>query len=252
MTILDPNNKLASLRVDSSGRLLVDGGGGGGGASLPSQTGNAGRVLTTDGTNPSWALANTFVHVGTWAGRPSAASAGAGANMITTDTFRRTQWYSDGSDWFPLGGETLIYSLQAQLVGAISTNPTLTLPTPVIPGGMMGTFGELFVDIGFQYSSNTASAVSENVSFGGVNFIAATASPTNRGKWHLRSIKNTSATAQLIPAAFVSGGTGASGSAALSASVNTAANVSMGGTISATDATSGFIQLVKYNIFLRK
>ncbi|MBC5861866.1 hypothetical protein [Flavobacterium turcicum] len=31
--------------------------GGGGGTSLPAQTGNAGKVLTTNGTNPSWANA---------------------------------------------------------------------------------------------------------------------------------------------------------------------------------------------------
>jgi hypothetical protein len=35
--------------------VAMDAAGGGGGGSLPSQSGNAGRFLTTDGTNPSWA-----------------------------------------------------------------------------------------------------------------------------------------------------------------------------------------------------
>jgi hypothetical protein len=40
--------------TDVDGLLGSGGGGGGGGNTLPSQTGNAGKVLTTDGTNLSW------------------------------------------------------------------------------------------------------------------------------------------------------------------------------------------------------
>lgn len=38
---------------------------GGGGSSLPSQTGHAGEFLTTDGTDPSWAVATkiTFMEL---------------------------------------------------------------------------------------------------------------------------------------------------------------------------------------------
>lgn len=40
----------------------------GGGSSLPDQTGNAGKYLTTDGTNPSWATIPTFLPITTNAG----------------------------------------------------------------------------------------------------------------------------------------------------------------------------------------
>ena len=47
-----PSGKQAALKVYN-----LNGGGGGGGASLPDQTGNAGKFLTTDGTTASWGSA---------------------------------------------------------------------------------------------------------------------------------------------------------------------------------------------------
>jgi len=48
-------------------RVITSNGGygGGGGASLPVQTGNAGKFLTTDGTNPSWGPAQKTITSGT-------------------------------------------------------------------------------------------------------------------------------------------------------------------------------------------
>ena len=61
-TIVEVNNNMATLE-DGDGNVYRDipcvatlaGEGGGGGSGLPDQTGNAGKFLTTDGTDASWA-----------------------------------------------------------------------------------------------------------------------------------------------------------------------------------------------------
>jgi hypothetical protein len=70
--------------------LLGSGGGGGGGTTLPNQSGNAGKVLTTDGTNLSWTTVSagsspTFTTVNTTTlNVQTVAFTGTGAVTITS------------------------------------------------------------------------------------------------------------------------------------------------------------------------
>ncbi len=55
-----------------------------GGSSLPSQTGNAGKFLSTDGTNPSWSILPTYLPVFTHAGSTTSISVANGYFPVLT------------------------------------------------------------------------------------------------------------------------------------------------------------------------
>lgn len=66
---------------DSGGTVISVGGG----SSLPSQTGNAGKYLTTDGTDPSWSGLPTYLPVLTNAGTTVQVSAAYGYIPVLTN-----------------------------------------------------------------------------------------------------------------------------------------------------------------------
>jgi len=90
-------------------------------------------------------LLDSVVYTGPWAGRPSPASSGAGAQMVTTDVGPgRTWWWSDGTYWRPLNGRVLIsnqFGTNAAPIATITGNglgQTAALPViPVIPANML-------------------------------------------------------------------------------------------------------------------
>ena len=83
--------------------------GGSSGVSLPAQTGNAGKVLGTDGTSTSWVTGgpalydNNGVRLGTIVALPSyTASSGAFATIITSNGYIATVLFApNGSNAFP-------------------------------------------------------------------------------------------------------------------------------------------------------
>jgi hypothetical protein len=105
----------------SNGEVTVwcDAGGGGGG-SLPSQTGNAGRFLTTNGTAPSWDTLNSTV----WASL--AVSGGCGTYNNSTGVFDFTGCQS---------ALTLPLSIANGGTGASSTSQNFVLAGPTSGSG---------------------------------------------------------------------------------------------------------------------
>jgi hypothetical protein len=99
----------------------------------------------------------------TWADRPTAAAAGAGARVIVTD-YRNTEWVSDGTNLVPAGDGQLLYlnsnqslaSPQITLTGN-DTNQYFVLPQNcLIPAGMLTVGRRLDVQVLFRkYGSHT-------------------------------------------------------------------------------------------------
>lgn len=67
---------------DSGGSVITVGGGGG---SLPSQSGNAGKYLTTDGTNAAWSALPTYLAVLTHSGTTVQVNAAYGYISVLTN-----------------------------------------------------------------------------------------------------------------------------------------------------------------------
>jgi len=143
MSALNPSNKQQSLRVDASGRLLTSPSGGGGGASSY-----------------------------TWAGKPTAASAGAGTVIVVTDIGpSRTQWVSDGTNWRPLNGRVTLFQQTGTATAPVSsistTSGTATqftgLPSLAIPGGMLYAGAKVVITAAVRRSAVGGSPVSGNV-----------------------------------------------------------------------------------------
>ena len=105
---------------------------------LPSQTGNAGKFLTTSGSAVSWSAA---IPSSTFAGLPSAASAGATAMRLVTDY--NAVFISDGTIWKPLGGKLVIAASGAAINSSITTETAMA--TVTIPAGLMTANGSLVV-----------------------------------------------------------------------------------------------------------
>lgn len=88
-------------------------------------------------------------YVGAWAGRPAAALAGVGAEIVITDAPAggRSRWYSDGVYWRPVNGRVPIGSFAGSAASPVATvtaagENVFTLPsTMAIPAGMAAVPG---------------------------------------------------------------------------------------------------------------
>lgn len=75
--------------------------------------------------------------VTTWAGKPSASSAGAGGRIIVTDVGSyRTDWISDGSVWRPMNGRVTLATLSSNVTSVTGITEQI-LKSVALPAGML-------------------------------------------------------------------------------------------------------------------
>ena len=105
---------------DPLGAVLVDGSG---------NLSSGGQVVT----GPAY----------TWAARPAAAgNAGRCIRITDVGVLGGSYWFSDGSNWRPVGGSVLIASQQGSITTPVSaftavTSSIFTITQPVFPAGML-------------------------------------------------------------------------------------------------------------------
>ncbi|CAB4157786.1 hypothetical protein UFOVP694_48 [uncultured Caudovirales phage] len=111
--IASATNTLSKLAAVTSGYVLTSNGAGtapswqvaGGGSSLPSQTGNAGKLLTTDGTTASWSTTVANLGIGT-----TSLTTASGYGSITIDG-------TNGSLWSAKANGTEVFRIQPTAAG---------------------------------------------------------------------------------------------------------------------------------------
>jgi hypothetical protein len=165
LSLLKYNGKWYDVSFSTSG------GGGGGGSPLPSQTGNAGKYLTTNGTSESWSYLNSLVDFAVGTTTSSARLTVIGAdNASTTATVNILNASSS----------PLFYVNNGGFVGIGTTTPSSKLTVSgdvMITGGLLdnnqsaGTAGMVLQSTGTGF--NWVSTSSLNIS-GGYNYSTVT------------------------------------------------------------------------------
>lgn len=103
----------------------------------------------------------------------------------------------DGARWQPRGGKQLIYTLKAPLTGTGTATYTITLPSITIPGGLLGTNGELIIELEAQ-ANTTPIAATPSLTLDNYE-LAGNSGGTNRRIWLGRRLRNeNSATVQTV------------------------------------------------------
>ena len=104
---------------------------------------------TTDSSGNITGLAGVSGFSGaafTWASKPSASAAGAGAQITVTDVGSgRTTWYSDGTNWRPVNGSVNLWTFSGSVATPVATlvsaGAAILFGSPVaglkIPAGML-------------------------------------------------------------------------------------------------------------------
>lgn len=123
----------------------------------------------------------------TWATKPSAASCdgctifvpdvgsndGSASSGVWTPTYVGSFWFSDGSDWYPVGGQVTLClgKVNQTVTGAVAETQ---LGSCTVPAGLMGANGE--IQISHQWTSpSTTSTKTPRVRFSGGSFATAVA-----------------------------------------------------------------------------
>lgn len=153
----------------------------------------------------------------------------------------------NGDWWAPRGGEQALYTLKAPATA--TAGAALTIPNVVIPGGLMGAYGQLRIEAAYQLSEN-ATALTIAQDWDGAA-IMAFVTAHQRAFWR-REIINTAVAAQVIPQRSTElGGETSSNTAGQTATKNTAVDRTIGGSITATTASGTHTtSLNRYNVFL--
>jgi len=68
------------------------------------------NAVASSSSSVALAATDTTTYVGAWSGRPDAA-ASAGLSIVATDIGGRSTFYSDGTDWRPVGGRAVLGTL---------------------------------------------------------------------------------------------------------------------------------------------
>jgi hypothetical protein len=112
-----------------------------GGSSLPTQTGNSGKVLTTDGTNASWDTPN--MRVMTKSQRDALVSPANGTTIYQSDDYAGI--YTKQFDgWRCMSGDGPIYFHDIGTPASVSAGPILTLDATHHTVVIMGTWNTFF------------------------------------------------------------------------------------------------------------
>lgn len=153
----------------------------------------------------------------------------------------------NGDWWAPRGGEQALYTLKAPVVA--TAGAALTIPDVLIPGGLMGAYGQLRIEAAYQLSENAVTLTIAQ-DWDGAAMMAFTTAH-QRAFWR-REILNTAVAAQVIPQRSTElGGETSTNTAGQTATKNTAVDRTIHGTVTATTASGTHTtSLNRYNVFL--
>lgn len=178
---------------------------------------------------------NDVIPTYTWAAKPASAQAGVKIRISDIGP-ASSEWISDGTNWLPVNGHVLIArsGAAAALTGTVTET---ALATITIPAAAMGTNGQVRVRAFFS-NNNSANNKTMRIKFGGLAGTAyrISVNSTNLTQQLNATISNAnSASAQT--GFGTAGSDGASSSAPITSSVNTASDTTV--VISAQLANSG-------------
>lgn len=170
-------------------------------------------VTWEDITPPLDAAASQY-QASTWAARGTGDFVGHIKRFSNIGNNVNVMGVWDGTYWQPMGGRQLIYNSLAVVNGTNANPSVITLPTVVIPGGLMGIFGGFEVEIATSITDGTATTANTiSYTFDGFELFG-TDNTTSRRLWFARRVKNQgSASIQTVMS-------NASGSGAYAAAAN--------------------------------
>lgn len=186
----------------------------------------------------------------TWANRGTA-TAGLIKRITNLGNNATVLAIGDGTYWQPMGGRQLIYSSQAVVNGTNANPSVITLPTVVIPGGLMGIYGGFEVEIATSITDGAATTANTiSYTFDGFELFG-TDNTTSRRLWFARRVKNQGdASIQTVMS-------NASGSGAYIAAANdpkattkaTASDCTLAGTATATCGVAKVNRLDEFKVW---
>lgn len=176
----------------------------------------------------------------TWAARGTGSYVGEQKRI--TDLGNQVLVYArwDGTYWRPEGGRQLIYNLTAPVTATAGASSAATIPSVVIPAGLMNVSGGFEIDIHTHTASDLAS-VANTISYTFDGFeLFGTNNTTNFRLWMGRRVKNQNSTSVQTVMSNASG-TGAfivTNNGPKATTKNTGTDLTLAGTATATHGVS--------------
>jgi hypothetical protein len=165
--------------------------------------------------------------VRTWATRPTAANYSGHVIFISDAGTSGALFRSDGTNWVPMAPITYLDSPQAAITGSLTET---ALATITIPGGLLGTKGQIEVSALWSYTNN-ANSKSLKVKLGATAFLSVSKTTTANDQTYTRIMNLTASTQEGLTNAS-EGAVGATAIANTTGAIDTTADAAL--TLTAT------------------